>query len=538
MALHHYLPASFLARFSADIKTEPARDRILIVGDKKNNRWFKAPASKVGCVRNLYTLVDYFVHPDEIDKTWTEYEQKLPISLETLIRRNIDAETWARVLVPFVACMLVRGPDFKERFNLRFPPSYYQKPKNFLSNDNANRARLIELQRLLGFVATAKWFVISTSGKEKLITNDLGYSPFANPLSGDIGMAIPLDHNIILAITPSIEDHTILREEANKWIPIINYVELLDIPQPNYDGINDSLAQTANRFIFGSDEKTIQELLNKTTPSLLPPEPTELGFPGGKFAVAHEFTWHRLIGAIYKPPSDKEGWLFPLQTEYVTRGWYPEPVIPLNLIEFPPALKRIKNTIQTRFYDPEIYFIISLIKDLDESGQYDSAIKEATNALKTKLSPKLKARMLAIRGGLLADIGKNREATKDFEDAITLDSSNADLYCDFGYALLKANNAPKAYKILSKAIKLNPHHGIAYSNRCAVQWRIGRPKEAISDATKAINLLPDGAGKANAYLNRGNILKELGQEQQANEDLTQAKSLLKKYSRNNKVSIV
>ncbi len=71
-----------------------------------------------------------------------------------------------------------------------------------------------------------------------------------------------------------------------------------------------------------------------------------------------------------------------------------------------------------------------------------------------------------------------------------------------------------------------------------MQWRIGRPKEAISDATKAINLLPDGAGKANAYLNRGNILKELGQEQQANEDLTQAKSLLKKYSRNNKVSIV
>lgn len=143
-----------------------------------------------------------------------------------------------------------------------------------------------------------------------------------------------------------------------------------------------------------------------------------------------------------------------------------------------------------------------------------------------------KSQILAIRGGILADIGKNREATKDFEDAIALDRSNADLHVNFGYALLKAGNAPKAYKILSKAIKLNPHHGIAYSNRCVAQWRIGRKKDAINDSTIAIKLLPDGVEKGSAFLNRGNILKELGLEMQAKEDFIKAEVLLKKNSNN------
>ncbi len=534
MPLHHYLPASFLARFSTDSETEPARDRFLIIGDKKNQRSFKARAHKVGCIRNLYTLTDYSTDPEMIDQTWAEYERKLPAAIESLIQRNVDAEAWLRVLVPFVACMLVRGPNFSERFNLRFTSMGSETLSELLSNDNANRARLMELQRLLGFVATAKWIVISRQGKEKLITNDLGYSPFFNPIYGDIGMAIPLDRNTILAVIPLIEDHPILREEANNWVPIIHYSDMMELPQANYDQINNGIAKTADRFIFGSDEETIKEYLIGTTQSSVSLESIDFGFPGGKFARAHEFTWHRLVSAINKSPSDKKGWNFPLDWGAITSGWYSLPFLPLNLVEFPPALKRVKNTIQTRFYDPEIYYNISKIQELEEAGDYSTAIKEATNALTTKLSSILRARILAIRGSILAEMGKNREATKDFEDAIALDRSNADLHVNFGYALLKAGNAHKAYKILSKAIKLNPHHGIAYSNRCAAQWRIGRQKEAINDSTIAINLLPDGVEKGNAFLNRGNILKELGLEMQAKDDFAQAEMLFKKHSNTGK----
>src|SRR5215216_2527137 len=146
MTLHHYLPAAFLARFSADSQTEPARNRLLIVGDKKNQKLFKSPASKVGCIQNLYTLVNNSSSPDEIDNTWAEYERNLPIAIENLINRNIDTESWIRVLVPFVACMLVRGPDFIEKFDQRFPPNRPEMMRKFLSNDNANRARLMDLQ--------------------------------------------------------------------------------------------------------------------------------------------------------------------------------------------------------------------------------------------------------------------------------------------------------------------------------------------------------------------------------------------------------
>jgi len=146
--------------------------------------------------------------------------------------------------------------------------------------------------------------------------------------------------------------------------------------------------------------------------------------------------------------------------------------------------------------------------------------------LKKQRTP-LRARILSIRGNILADIGKNREAMKDFEEAITFDRSTEDLYVNYGYALLKVGNSSKAFKILSKAIKLNPNHGIAYSNRSIAQWKIGRQNEAIKDSTIAINLLPDGVEKASAFLNRGKILSELGMQEQASDDFAQAEKLFK-----------
>ena len=524
MPLHHYLPASFLARFSADSRVEPARDRLLIVGDKKNQKWFKAPASKVGCIKNLYTLVNDSISPDIVDQTWSEYERNLPTAIDNLINRNIDAEIWTRVLVPFVSCMLVRGPDFTEKFNRRWPHNRPEQINKLLTNDNANRARLMDLQRLLGFVSTAKWLVLTTQGTEKLITNDLGYSPFINPIYGDKGIGIPLDHNIILAIIPTTKDHPIFYEKDNKWVPIINY---LDLPPDNHHGLNKALAQNALRFIFGSDKSAVQKYVQGTPLSSSSPEPEELGFPDGRFSRAHEFTWHRLVSAIKKHPSDKEGWDFSLDWKVIASGWYPPPILPANLIEFPPVLKRVKNSICTRFYDPEIYYSISRILMLEEGGHHDTAIKEATNALTNKLSSSLRARILSIRGNILADIGKNREAMKDFEEAITFDRSTEDLYVNYGYALLKVGNSSKAFKILSKAIKLNPNHGIAYSNRSIAQWKIGRQNEAIKDSTIAINLLPDGVEKASAFLNRGKILSELGMQEQASDDFAQAEKLFK-----------
>ena len=63
-----------------------------MVGDKQKQKWFQAPASKVGCVKNLYTLVDKSADPKAIDQTWTLYEKDLPVAINNLIQNDISAE--------------------------------------------------------------------------------------------------------------------------------------------------------------------------------------------------------------------------------------------------------------------------------------------------------------------------------------------------------------------------------------------------------------------------------------------------------------
>src|SRR4051794_39879699 len=157
MPLHHYLPATFLAAFSADTSTEPRRDRPLWAGDKGQHKTFRAQAAKLGAENNLYTLVAEQHDPQMVDETWKDYERGLSNAVGELIAGGVDARTWARILVPFVACMLVRGPDFADRFGRRMAAHGIDDiDGGYAPADNANLARLMELQRLLGPVAVAK----------------------------------------------------------------------------------------------------------------------------------------------------------------------------------------------------------------------------------------------------------------------------------------------------------------------------------------------------------------------------------------------
>jgi len=84
-----------------------------------------------------------------VDETWREYKNGLSNAIEALIGVRVDARTWARVMVPFVACMLVRGPDFAGRFGRRLAAlGIGDIDGGYTPADNANLARLMELQRL------------------------------------------------------------------------------------------------------------------------------------------------------------------------------------------------------------------------------------------------------------------------------------------------------------------------------------------------------------------------------------------------------
>jgi hypothetical protein len=397
MPLHHYLPASFIARFSSDMRKVPARNKRIYVADKRNQTLFPSPAEKAGCINNLYTLAHPHIGPEEIDQTWTEYERRLPTAIDSLINNTVDAATWTRVLVPFVACMLVRGPDFEDRFFERFPPEHRRELSNLFTSDQANAARLREIPRLLTGVLAAKWIVLTAHGKEKLLTNDLGYSPYINPATGDQGLAIPLSQKKILAIVPGKEDRSILRAEGDKWVPNISY---MDLPPSNHEALNRSLAHIALRFIFGPEIALVQKYYKGVAESFTAPEPIELGFPREFLSPAFEFTWHRLVSAITQPPSVVGGWDFSLDWEIVTSGWHSMPFFPINLIEFPPALKRVGNTIQVKFYDPAVYFDLSHMVMAEQMGDVETAIKIATEALTREAPQSLKAEILAKRAML------------------------------------------------------------------------------------------------------------------------------------------
>jgi len=282
MPLQHYLPATYLAFFSYD-NSGARRERRLFVGDRHSNKIFVEKTGNICGIHDLYktTLMDEL----DIDKSWSYYEAELDFAIELLLNQNIGALAWAKVLVPFVAGLLIRGPDFSYRLQSRF-----QDLGEISRRADPNIGRMFELQRLLSIIATSKWIVADPSSSNELITNDLGYIPFGNPRNYEAGMAIPMGKKIILMIVPQLF-RRIAYYSQGEWKPHIEYVKL-DIGDSN--SFNHMMGIYSQRFIFGSNEKIILENLRGSKEIVSPMEPAELGFPV-EYGMNHEMTWYKMI---------------------------------------------------------------------------------------------------------------------------------------------------------------------------------------------------------------------------------------------------
>lgn len=348
MPLQHYLPATFIAAFS-NANTFPRRDRKLIAGNMQTKRCFTSRASQLAAINNFYTLKDkaqpwYRISPNAIDNVWFGYEENLSAAIEALINGTIDASTWARSLVPFIASLFVRGPDFNRRFEARLAGF----PKDKMSIDNTNLARIMELQSLLAPILAAKWIVYTATGNNCLITNDVGFAVHLNMRTHELGFAIPLDMWHVLVIVPT-RSRLILAVKNGKWVPLIDYGV---IPTDTYE-LNATLAAGAYKLVFGPDEKTIRPYLNVKHNPGITPDPYVLGFIGGRLSAVHEFTWHRLVGMLEKPTDSPESYAFPFDPEEIVSDWCPPIMLPTNLPEFPSALNRQGDYIGVDFFDVE-----------------------------------------------------------------------------------------------------------------------------------------------------------------------------------------
>src|SRR5205807_1312050 len=124
----------------------PLRERTVWVRRRGVSRTFRERAQNLGYGRDLYTLTGGVggrdLDPGMVDRAWGAYEANLPVAIPALAdhaAHPVAARLWIGGLVPFVAGLFVRGPEFNWRFEVRPPLSSlkdYYGPAGFADNTN------------------------------------------------------------------------------------------------------------------------------------------------------------------------------------------------------------------------------------------------------------------------------------------------------------------------------------------------------------------------------------------------------------------
>jgi tetratricopeptide (TPR) repeat protein len=126
------------------------------------------------------------------------------------------------------------------------------------------------------------------------------------------------------------------------------------------------------------------------------------------------------------------------------------------------------------------------------------------------------------RGVLYYFQGKYSEMSEDFQRLAELDPSNSEAHLMLGLAYLKRDDHDKAVETLARAIELNPRLASAYGHRAEAYRLEGMVDEAIQDSTKAIELGDTKQATSRAYTTRAKVYSELGKNELARADLSEA----------------
>ncbi len=344
-AKQHYLPASFIGRFSNE-KKGSLRERTVWMLEKGTSRFVEKKAEDIGYLVNFYLLNGTQTIPNsKVDDIWGEYEKKLDSALTALsdFRQNsIDANTWLRVLVPFVASLFVRGPEFVDRFNEReVVKEIYQSDfgdENW-RKDNTNIARVFEMQRLLTPVIAARWVVMHKHESDPFITNERSFGLFLPPGSETPGIAIPLGKETVLGLIPTWPDagkFILIEKGKRQWRTPIERVYLSG---NNFNDFNRTFAETSTNFIIGPSAESVEQYKDLLTNSTGAKIPIEMIWPDHRVMIAHEHEWYRLVGLIKKSPAEITSKDFEeINSHAVLNGWHPILALPTNLPNFPSGL--------------------------------------------------------------------------------------------------------------------------------------------------------------------------------------------------------
>ena len=131
------------------------------------------------------------------------------------------------------------------------------------------------------------------------------------------------------------------------------------------------------------------------------------------------------------------------------------------------------------------------------------------------------------RGTAYGYLGQNERAIQDFDKAIELNTNFDVAYYNRGLAYDYLKQYKRAIADYDKAIGLNPNYAEAYNNRGLAYDYLKQYKRAIADFDKAIALKPNFAL---AYYIRGNAYTNLRQYERAIADATKAIQINPKFA--------
>lgn len=275
MPRDHYIPASFIGRFSIS-QALPARKRPVA---RAVATWTEARVSSAesfGFSNNLYSIED----DRSVDEIWS-YETELPPLLDKLCRADqIPLQEWLDVLVPWATSLFIRGQEFDSRYRARRP----NMPAQFM---NPNGGRVMEFQRLLAPVTVARWAVFH--GRVEMLNNDLGLAFQLDARTGRTGWAIPVGRRTVLGLFP-VERRSVGMFRDGRWQSIIEH-EWRD--DAYFDTLNAALVNSAGNFAYAAQARTLERYLPHDMHA--PSTDTFVGWPfTGSELRNVELEWHRL----------------------------------------------------------------------------------------------------------------------------------------------------------------------------------------------------------------------------------------------------
>jgi hypothetical protein len=317
----HYLPASYLAQFSADV-SRPRRLRRVWVSRLGVADPYPRTVETLARERGLYDVTAY--PPSDAlgvagtaDVAWG-YEQRLPEVLEGLqAGRPLDGRAWLTVAVPFVAGLFVRGPDFQQEFWERIPLDLDELMMDRAVN--ATAARLMDFQLLLAVLMAARWVVLHFPAGVELVTNDRGFALTSTSVGAERAYVVPIGRRAALVVVPRICGQP-LRWTGGRWEAELEHRDVAAAEAP---ALNRATGAFARREVYGATRESVAEAS---------PQLGEAQYPGaGLFEPldppSHLYDYFRVLSVIGAGPDDAQARADTLDWSTINEADWTAPVV-------------------------------------------------------------------------------------------------------------------------------------------------------------------------------------------------------------------